>query len=189
MRLIRLSLAILISTWLAAPGWSNQAAILQIRVTEGEGAVLPAGGRGARPIAVQVTDETGKPVEGAAVGFQLPDEGASGVFANGLRSELVLTDAEGRAAVRGMRWNRTSGPLQIRITASKGPARAGTIASAYVSDTVAARRSNRKWVVLGIAAGAAAGGVAYGLSRSDSGSSPQAAPPRIGVPVITIGAP
>ena len=46
-----------------------QVAILQIQIVEGEGAVYAPGARSARPLAVEVTDETGRPVAGAAVSF------------------------------------------------------------------------------------------------------------------------
>ncbi len=74
----------------AAPG---QVAILQIRVIEGEGAVHLPGARSSRPIAVEITDETGRPVAGAAVSFHLPEDGPGGAFVNGLRTEVVITDA------------------------------------------------------------------------------------------------
>jgi hypothetical protein len=182
-------LAIVLTVWLAAPGWSNQAVILQIRLVEGEGAVVRAGSRAARPVTVQVTDETGKPVEAVAVSFRLPDDGPAGVFPSGLKSELILTDAQGRASARDIRWNRTAGPAQIRIVASKGPARAGTLASVYVSDTASGGGAKWKWIVLGASAGAAAGGLAYGLSRGSGRTSGSAQAPTIGVPVITVGAP
>ena len=184
----RTLLAIVLSAWLAAPGWSNQAVILQIRVVEGEGAVVRAGSRTSRPVTVQVTDETGEPVEAVAVSFRLPDDGPTGTFQSGLRSELILTDAHGRASARDIRWSRTDGPAQIRIIASKGQARAGTLASVYVSDTGSSGRTNWKWIVLGVSAGAAAGGLAYGLSRG-SGRPSAGQAPVIGVPVITVGAP
>ena len=42
-------------------------AILLIRIVEGEGAVYPIGSRATRGVTVQVTDETGRPVDRAAV--------------------------------------------------------------------------------------------------------------------------
>ena len=44
-----------------------QVAILQIKVVEGEGAVHPPGARSPRPLTIEITDETGRPVPGAAV--------------------------------------------------------------------------------------------------------------------------
>src|SRR5581483_5246973 len=106
---------------------SAQVAILQIRVVEGEGAVHAPGSRSIRPLTVEITDETGKPVDQAAVSFHLPDDGPGGVFLSGLRTEVVMTGADGRASIRGLQWNSTPGRLQIRIVASREQARAGMI--------------------------------------------------------------
>src|ERR1700679_232663 len=62
-------------------------AILQIKVVEGDGAVYATGSRATRGIAIQVTDETGRPVDGTSVSFRLPDEGPSGSFVNGSKTE------------------------------------------------------------------------------------------------------
>jgi len=58
-----------------------EVAILQIRVLEGDGAIhaLARAPAGRCPCN---HDETGKPVEGAAVSFRLPDDGPGGVFAS-----------------------------------------------------------------------------------------------------------
>ncbi len=111
-----------------------QIAVLQIKVLEGEGAVHPAGARITHPLTVEVTDETGRPVAGAAVSFQLPPEGPSGLFSNGLRTDLVLTDAAGRASVHSVQLNRTGGQFRIRITAVKEQVRAGAISTLYIGD-------------------------------------------------------
>ena len=162
-------------------------AILQIRILEGEGSVHTASTRAIRPLVVQITDEIGKPVEGVAVSFRLPEQGATGNFGNGLRSELVISNADGRAVVWGVEWSKTPGPVEMRITAAKGEARAGTVTSLYVREAggsqesrkaqadssreaaAASPRSRIKWLTLtALIAGAAAGGVvaATGLSRS-----------------------
>src|ERR1700683_5108494 len=104
-----------------------QVASLQIKVLEGEGAAHPAGVHLSRPITVQVTDDTGQPVAGAAVSFQLPPEGPSGLFSNGLRTDLAITDAEGRATIDSIQLNRDGGQFRIRITAVKDRARAGIV--------------------------------------------------------------
>jgi len=78
--------------WLlwAAPALA-QVAILQIRVIEGEGAVHLPGSRSPRPITVEITEETGKPVAGAAVSFHLPEGGPGGAFVNGLRTATGIS--------------------------------------------------------------------------------------------------
>lgn len=177
-------------------------AILQIRILEGEGAVYPIGARATRGVTVQVTDETGKPVESAAVSFRLPDDGPTGTFSSGMRTEIATTSADGRASVWGMQWNRIAGPLEVRITAAKGQARAGTVCGLFLSDAAVATeprsakgpgwRSHRKiWLGIAIAAGAFAGVAAVtnrGAPGQASGSASVGAP-QIGTPTIIIGKP
>jgi hypothetical protein len=177
-------------------------AILLIRVVEGEGAVYPIGSRATRGVTVQVTDETGRPVDSAAVSFRLPDDGPTGMFSSGMNTEIVTTGMDGRANVWGMQWNRVTGPLQIRITAAKGQARAGTVCGLYLNNALFAGepaksapglwRSHRKiWIGVGIAA-AAFVGVAAISSRGIPSAAAAAAgvnAPQIGTPSIIIGKP
>ena len=88
---------------------ADNPALLAIRLTEGDGAIYAKGSRATRGLAVLITDETGRPVEGATVSFSLPADGPSGEFSSGGRTEIATTRADGRAAVWGMQWNRTSG--------------------------------------------------------------------------------
>jgi hypothetical protein len=173
-------------------------AILQIKVTEGEGSVYAVGGRATRGLTVQVTDEAGKPVEGASVSFRLPDSGPAGTFASGSKTEIVTTGADGRAGVWGMQWNRTAGALEVRITALKGQTRAGTTCSIYLSDSPEARASTaragpkgHKWVWIALAVGgAAAAGVAVAAVAGKP--APASATPQgfsIGSPSIILGHP
>jgi hypothetical protein len=184
----------------------NDPAILQIRIVEGEGTVYPIGSRATRGITVQVTDETGKPVDSAAVSFRLPDDGPSGTFSSGMRTEIISTAADGRANVWGMQWNRTTGPLEVRITAAKGQARAGTVCGLVLTNALVAAepritgrdktasggwRSHRKiWIGVGIAAAAF---VSVAAISSRGTPSPIAAAgvnaPKIGTPTIIIGKP
>ncbi len=209
-RLLSLGLASVVAaqTVPAPPtGGAHEAAILQIRVVEGEGAVHAAGSRASRGLVLEITDETGKPVSGAAVNFRLPDEGPGGVFANGMKTEVIITSSDGRAALWGMQWNRVEGPFQIRVTAAKGQARAGTVVSQYLSQAVAgkqsgaigarpvavAARSRSKWLWIGlIAAGAVGGGMAAGMSKSSKADTAGASTPpslSVGAPSITVGKP
>jgi hypothetical protein len=114
---------------------SAQIAILQIAVIEGEGVVHVPGSRSSRPLTVEITDETGKPVADAAVTFNVPGEGPGGTFPNGLRTAVVTTDLRGRASLRGLQVNRIPGRFQIRIFASKEQARAGTVSFQYIAET------------------------------------------------------
>src|SRR5690242_14220817 len=91
---------------------------LSLVIVEGEGAINNVRQRTAREPIVQVEDENHKPISGAAVVFLLPNQGASGVFANGSRTLTVMSDAQGRATARGFRPNAVKGQLQMRVTAS-----------------------------------------------------------------------
>lgn len=181
---------------------ANASVIVQLKVVEGDGAVYRTGTRAARGLTVVVTDESGKPVERAAVSFRLPEEGPSGLFGSGLRTEVVTTGPDGRATVWGMQWNKTAGPVQIRITAIKDQARAGIISTQYLSDDAVALKAGgegvfaaphhgrTKWILIAVAA--VAGGAAAGFMLARSHSSQSTAPPTgvsIGNPSIIVGQP
>jgi len=195
---VRFLVFLLILRWPLAA--QSDPATLQIRIVEGEGAVYSIGARATRGITVQVTDETGKPVDRVAVSFRLPDDGPTGAFSSGMRTEIVTTSSDGRASVWGMQWNRVTGPLQVRITAAKGLARAGTVCGLFLSDAAIATeprsakalglRSHRKiWLGIAIAAGAFAG-VAAVTSRGTPGATAgTVSAPQIGTPTIIIGKP
>jgi hypothetical protein len=173
-------------------------ALLQVRVIEGDRAVYAIGSRATRGITIQVTDELGKPAEAASVSFRLPDDGPSGTFSTGSKTEIVTTRADGRASVWGMQWNRTAGSFDIRITAVKGQIRAGTVCPQFLSDSPAASarisgHGGHKWLWISLAvAGAAAGGViASGLTSKKAGSGSTSDIPglTIGTPTIILGRP
>lgn len=174
---------------------------LQIRIEEGDGATYPIGSRATRGITVLVTDQGAHPVPGASVNFTLPENGPTGVFADGSKTQLLLTRADGRASVWGMRWNRQAGSFSVRIVAGKGDARAGTEASLALTNTrgpaVSAGGSSHKWLWIGLAAAGAAGAGFAVMSRGGASSSGncsstvilaanpcQASPDTLGVTVI-----
>lgn len=176
--------------------------LLRIRVVEGDGAIHTAGARSSQPIVIFVADESGRPVPGASVSLRLPDDGPSGVFTSGMRTEVALTGPDGRVALHGIQWARATGAVQLRIAASKGEARAGIVSTQFVTDRSsraasptapagappprADSPSRSKWVFLAaLIGGAAAGGVAAAVR---SGSSP-AAPPAVSQPSVSIGNP
>ena len=192
-----LSVAILLVSILAVD--PQDPAILQIRILDGEGAVYRIGSRATRGITIQVTDETGKPVEGARVGFRLPESGPTGTFSTGARTEIAITRSAGRAGIWGMQWNRVTGPLEVRVTVEKGQTRAGTVCALYLSDAPEAAAAqpahmgpghSHKWIWIAAAiGGAAAAGVAATAAK---GKPTVAAPPpgvTIGTPTITLGHP
>lgn len=178
---------------------AQEPAILQVRVIEGEGAVYPIGSRATRGVTVQVTDENGKPVETATVSFRLPENGPSGAFATGAKTEIAVTHADGRAGVWGMQWNRTVGSLEIRITAVKGQTRAGTVCAQYLSDAPAAGSPqsrigpshSRKWLWISLAVAGAAGGAVAGTALGGKPAAPASTSSalQIGAPTINLGHP
>ena len=192
---------ILTAIWPAAA----QIAILQIQVIEGEGTVHAPGSRSAHPLTVDVTDETGRPVEGAAVTFHLPENGPGGSFGNGLRTEVATTDARGRASAPSFQLNRTPGRFAIRIIASKEQARAGIESFQYVAElnsgaaaAPAARSATGrrwKWALAVVVAGGAVGGVIASRSKGNSSApasasaQPPGTPVSIGTPVIAVTQP
>jgi hypothetical protein len=197
-KIVARALAAFLAAVLASGG--DAPSILTIRVAEGDGAAYPIGSRATRGVTVLVTDEAGRPVEGATVSFTLPAEGPGGVFSTGGRTEIAATRADGRAAVWGMQWNRAAGPFEIRITAVKGQARAGVVSSQSLSSAPEARVDPTKirsaggshkllWISL-VVAGAAVVGVAgvAGRKPSDAGGS-SVTPIKIGTPTISLGTP
>lgn len=174
-------------------------AILNIRVVEGEGIVYALGSRATRGLTVEVTDETGRPVPDVTVSFRLPDDGASGTFASGSHTEVMTTRQDGRVAVWGMKWNRTPGTVQLRVTAVKDGVRAGLVSVQHLSDVPAAAGAPRvagrgmsKLLLVGIVIAGAGGGLALGMSRSpQAAQTPVAAPVGIsvGAPSVIVGAP
>ena len=208
-----MKISFLLSAWICAglsPA-SGQVAVLHIQVIEGEGAVHTPGSHSLRPLTVEITSETGQPVEGAAVSFHLPEEGPGGSFGNQLHTDVVFTDAQGRASLRSLQLNHSPGPFQIRIVAAKEQARAGAVSSQYISEPKSgkvpaapsapaapgaptASRSSLKWIVMAVAAGGAAAAVALLAGRSSAGSGQAASTAvavvtTIGSPTITVGKP
>jgi len=195
--------------WAAPAPAAAQVAVLHIQVVEGQDVAHLPGSRSTRPLTVQVTGETGQPVEGAAVTFHLPDEGPGGTFSNGLRTDVATTDARGRASSRSLQANGAAGRFQVRIVASKEQARAGTVCWQSVDDAGAApsptlatparasasaakvSRGRIKWIALAAVAagGAAAGVLAAGRSGGATRSSGAAAPVTVGTPIIAVGKP
>jgi hypothetical protein len=51
-----------------------------------------------------------------------------------LRTDLILTDAAGRASIHSVQLNRTGGQFRIRITAVKEQARAGAVSTQFIGE-------------------------------------------------------
>lgn len=195
----RLRVALLILSLPLTIWAQGDPAVLQLRVVQGEGAVYASGSRATRGVVVQVTDETGRPVESATVSFRLPEQGPTGTFSSGQRTEIASTDANGRVEVWGMQWSRETGGFELRITAAKGQVRGSVVCPLYLSaapvlsrDRDAApqhsltHKKTKLWIAVGLAA--AAGFAAAGVAGKSAPAATAAAStaPQIGTPTIAI---
>jgi len=163
---------------LRTPAWAQAPTGLSINIVEGEGAINNIRQRVNREPIVQVEDQNHKPIAGAVVIFFLPDSGASGVFPDGSRMLMAVTDNQGRATARGIRPNNQSGQMQIRVSASFQGLTASSLitqsnlAGAATSSGFAGLSTLTKVIiVLGIAGGAAAAGAIIATRGGGSGSS------------------
>jgi hypothetical protein len=151
---------------------------LTVQVIEGQGAIHNVRRGSAFEPVVEVQDAAGKPLPGASVTFTLPAIGPSATFADGSRTLMIQTDANGRASARGLRPNTTIGPFEIRVRAALG----GATGTAVIAQTNAApakveRASSKKWVILGIVGAAVAGGIAASASGGSSGAAARPSDP------------
>jgi hypothetical protein len=76
---------------------------------------------------IQITNAAGAPVVGSAVALRLPEDGATGRFANGLRAWVAYSDAAGIVRFPVIQWSATPGPVQIQVTAAKGSTHSGLV--------------------------------------------------------------
>lgn len=198
---------LLLQFLLGGPLLAGDPAVLQIRVTQGEQSAYRAGSETRNAFVVEVTDDASHPVEGVAISFRLPPAGPGGQFMNGLGSEIVFTGADGRAVMPPVRWNRTLGAFDIRITAAKGTTRAGLLAPQSIVDSEAGQTamvmvnpragedgSGRKWlrrtlIVAGVAAATVAILAVTRKSNSSASTTSTSSNVTISPPTIVIGAP
>ncbi len=163
---------------------------LKIEVLEGDGAQNDINAGTATAPKVRVLNESGNPVEGAEVVFQLPMGGPSGVFSGWVRTQTLRTDASGVAAASGLTPNEIAGDFNIKVTVTDGNSRgAATIPQTNVR--IAAKRSHTtRWIIIGaIAAGAVAAIAVAASGGDDTDSAGQFAPVTISPGAITVGGP
>lgn len=146
------------------------------------------------PLVVDVLDQNGRPVEGAAVVFRFPLNGPSASFSNGEKARTVRTNADGQAAAVDWIANGEVGKFQIRVNASRGNELGEVVISmSNVNHITEDKKSKSKhksawssrWVKIGIAAGAA--GAVAGIVLATRGGSTPTVSASAGIP--TIGGP
>jgi hypothetical protein len=170
-RIYRAVCLALVYCMLTASGDAQDTSI-KIVIQEGQSAINNMQLRRAKEPVVQVTAESGAPIQRASVTFQLPDTGPGGVFADGNKMLTVQTDEKGQAVGRGLRPNQTAGRYQIRVTASYRGATASAVISEINAEPAATSgRGSKRFLIIALIGGAAAGGLvaARGGSKSSSG--------------------
>jgi len=150
---------------------------LSLVILEGEGAVNNVRQRVTREPVVQVEDENGKPVAGVSVVFLLPSSGASGTFADGSRMLTLLSDQNGRAAMRGFTPNHAAGKFEVRVTASlRGQTASTTINQTNAAAAAGGAGSGKLVGILAVAGAAAAAGAVAATRGGTKPGAPAAIP-------------
>jgi hypothetical protein len=180
-------IALLLCVLLAAPAFPQDAP-LNIVIIEGDGAINNIKQRTAREPIVRVEDENHKPVAGASVLFELPQNGAGGTFAQGAHSATFVTDQSGRVAAQGFRPNKIQGKFQIKVTAtSNGRTGKSTISqtnAAIAGAAVGGILSLKLILILSAVGAAAVAGGVYAATHSGGKSPTTITPgtPGVGAP-------
>jgi hypothetical protein len=145
------------------------------------------------PVVVNVLDQNGRPVEGAAVVFRFPLNGPGASFSNGEKARTTRTNADGQAAAVDWMADNGVGRFQVRVTASRGNELGeATISMANVTRITEEMTKGKsksawssRWVKVAIVAGAA--GAAAGIVLATRGGSAPTISASPGSP--TIGGP
>jgi hypothetical protein len=147
------------------------------------------------PLVVDVLDQNGRPVEGAAVVFRFPLNGPSATFSNGEKAKTVRTNADGQAAAVDWMANGGPGKFQVHVNASRGNELGEAVISmSNVERVTEESKKNKgkqksvwssKWVKIGIVAGVA--GAVVGIVLATRGGSTSTVSASPGTP--TIGGP
>ena len=150
---------------------------LTITIIDGDNAIMNVRQRVNREAIVQVEDENHRPVAGALLLFTAPGNGPSATFINGANNISLVTDQQGRVALRGITPNKANGKFEIRIKASKNGQTATSVLS--MTNLLGAGASggglSTKAIVSIVAIAAAAIGIGIAVGTNGGGSTPPAA--------------
>jgi hypothetical protein len=169
---------------------------IRMSVVEGEGAFNNIQRGLARNVTVEVRDLDNRAVQGAEVTFKLPMDGAGARFSDGSLTYVAVTGGDGRASTSGMRPNGREGRFNIKIVAKKDAAETSIVVAQSntlaggIPEPVTAKKSSKKWWILGlIGAGAAGGTAAAVLGGSDKPDTVVVPATGISIGTITVGGP
>ena len=152
---------------------------LNVVVVDGEGATGPVRQRAPHIPVVRVLDEKQNPVSGASVVFTLPTEGATGVFGNGSKTLMVMTDQQGTASAQGLRFTETPGKVPVNVNVSYKGLTARTIIT-ELSEAPAGYQPSKgghKGVIIALLVVLAAGGGAGAYLATRKSGSPATTTP------------
>lgn len=167
---------------------------LKVMALAGDGEMNDLERKVMAPLVVDVLDQNGRPVEGAAVVFRFPIKGPSASFSNGEKAKTVRTNADGQAAAVDWMANGEVGKFQIRVNASRGNELGEVVISMTNVNRITEESKKSKgkksvwssrWVKIGIVAGAA--GAVAGIVLATRGGSTPSVSASPGTP--TIGGP
>ena len=159
---------------------------IKIIVLEGEAAKHSIVSRIGVQTMVEIRDDTGKPVPGAQVLFQLPASGSGGSFPGGRLSQRVISNAQGRASTSGFAPNDLEGRFNVKVTCSSGTLTASAVvAQVNLKQYETVKKSSSKLLWILLAAGGA-GAVGVMAATKGGGSTPAPTGPVAPPPSITI---
>jgi hypothetical protein len=148
----------------------RQAPGFRVLVIRGDGAVNNISAQTAEEPVVEIRDDNGNPIEGAAVTFFVPATGPSVVFGGGATILGTVTDGAGRAAGTEMIPNDVQGSFQIEVQVAYQQRTATTTitqTNTLTGQLEGGGSSTTMIVILGIIGGAAAG---LGLALTGGGN-------------------
>ena len=174
--------------------WGQQG--LRLETRSGDGAFNDISRSETNPVIVIVKDSSDRPVPDAKVTFTLPFSGPGATFAGGSRELTVTSDPMGLAKLVGAKPNREEGRFNIKVTATTGDGRMGTMVVSQSNTTAVATKgkSNKTLIILSLVGGGATAAIfaAKGSGTKTTGgggTTPAAVSTSLTVGVLTVGAP